>query len=456
MFMVKSRILATVGICCLLTTSAWANHAKLKNQVPLPFFVSDENPLSTLTITGVSVNMVQGFPTFHNGEEKVKGSVQYSNKDALFLGMHLWKGATVVFNPEMYYGYNPSNNIGVASSVNVATARVESKSPYLQVQRLFLQQVIDLGGNKTKVNNQGGRSQALEALTNQINEETTDHNLTLTIGKFGVGDIFDDNIYSHDPTRHFMNTSFNGMENIDYAGNAWGTTFGAAAEWQKDWWTLRAGIFQGSDLPPSLNLEPVALKSYMLIGEAEARYNIFEQPGNIKLLGYQDHGYINMIGEYNGSASVYDALPFFAKERMQRHTKLGIGINLQQQITDGVGMFIRAGMDNKTYDFNDITQGINGGFVFFGKLWGRELDEIGIAAGYNSMTGGKSYKNGMFTQIGAGAFKFAPESVFETYYKFVPWKGMEITADYQFVQNPNFLKNSDTAHVFGFRARINF
>ena len=454
--MIKSRILLAVGAFCLLVTPAWANHAKLKNQLPLPFFVSDDNPLSTLTMTGVTVNMLQGFPTFHNGEEKVKGSVQYSNKQALFLGMHLWKGATVVFNPEMYYGYNPSNNIGVASSVNVATARVESSNPYLQVQRLYLQQVIDLGGNKKIIQNEGGRSQALEALTNQLNEETTENNLTITIGKFGVGDIFDDNIYSHDPTRHFMNTSFNSLENVDYAGNAWGTTFGAAAEWQKDWWTLRAGIFQGSEIPPSLNLEPVALKSYMLIGEAEARYSIGDQPGNIKILGYQDHGYINMIGEYNGAASIYDALPFFAKERMQRHTKLGIGLNVQQQLTDGVGMFIRAGMDNKTYDFADITKGFNGGFVFSGKLWGRELDEFGLAAGYNSMKGGSSFKQGEFTQIGTGSINFAPETVLETYYKFVPKKDWEFTADYQFVQNPNFLKNSNPAHVFGIRARISF
>lgn len=452
--MIKSKVLGIIFL--LASVPAWASHAKLKNQVPLPFFVDDDNPLSTLTMTGVNVNVLQGFPTFNNGEEKVKGSVQYSNKEALFLGMHLWKGATVVFNPEMYYGYNPSNNIGVASSVNSATARVESQSPYLQVQRLFLQQVIDLGGNKTKVNNEGGRSQALEALTNQINNETTENNLTITVGKFGIGDIFDDNIYSHDPSRHFMNTSFNSMENVDYAGNAWGTTIGAAVEWQKDWWTLRAGIFQGSELPPSNNLEPVALKSYMLIGEAEARYDIGNQPGNIKFLGYQDHGYLNMIGEYNGAASVYDILPFFAKERMQRHTKLGFGINVQQQITDGVGMFIRAGWDNKTYDFNDITQGINGGFVFSGKLWDRPFDEIGIAIGYNSMTGGTSYKDGIFTRIGTGSIKFSPESVFETYYKFSPFKGFELTADYQFVQNPNFLKNSDTAHVFGIRLRTSF
>jgi len=452
----KSKFLIALGISILLSMPAWANHAKLKNQVPLPFFVDDDNPLSTLTMTGVSVNVVQGFPTFNNGERKVKGSVQYSDKQALFLGMHLWKGATVVFNPEMYYGYNPSNNIGVASSVNTATARVESSSPYLQVQRLFLQQVIDLGGNKTKVQNEGGRSQALEALTNQLNEETTEHNLTLTLGKFAVGDIFDDNIYSHDSTRHFMNTAFNSLENVDYAGNAWGTTFGFAAEWQKDWWTLRAGIFQGSELPPSLNLEPVALKSYMLIGEVEGRYDIAGQPGNIKFLGYQDHGYLNMIGEYNGAASVFDYLPFLVKEQMRPHTKIGVGINLQQQITDGVGLFMRAGWDNKTMDYNDITKSINGGFVFAGKLWNRPLDEFGIATGIHSMNGAMAYRNGVFTQIGTGSPNFATEANLETYYKFVPWKGLEITADYQFVQNPNFLKYSNTAHVFGIRLRTSF
>jgi len=72
------------------------------------------------------------------------------------------------------------------------------------------------------------------------------------------------------------------------------------------------------------------------------------------------------------------------------------------------------------------------------------------------MNGANSFANGILTRIGEGSINYGPEANFETYYKFVPWKGMEITGDYQFVQNPNFLKNSNTAHVFGIRLRASF
>lgn len=437
----------------LVSSSSWADH---NANFPWPWKLEESNPLNTLTINGLSVGVMQSYPSFNNGVYNVKGQAQLGNKESIFMGMKLWKGASIYFNPEMYVGYNPSNNIGVASSINVSVPTVESKSPYLQIQRVFLRQVIDLGGSKVYKEQAGGRSQALENLVNKLSEKQDEHSLTLTVGKFGVGDIFDDNIYSHDPSRHFMSSAFNGVNTIDWAGNSWGTTLGASAEWQKDWWTLRAGIFQGSQLPPSNNLEPIPLKQYMLVGEAEIRYDIVDQPGNLKLIGYQNHGYLNQLGEYNGVAELFDYLPYFAKERLQRRTKLGMAINLQQQLLDGVGLFMRAGWDNKTFDLNDVTHSINGGFVFNGKLWNRPLDEFGIAAGINSMKTGQSYRNKVFSQIGTSSTSFAPESHFETYYKFVPFDNFEFTLDYQFVQNPNFLKNSDTAHIFGIRTRINF
>lgn len=449
----NSILAASIILNILFTFNAYADH---DYSPEWPWKLDDSNPLKTLTINGLNLSVLQGFPTFNNGEETVKGSAQYGQKSSFFAGIKLWKGATFYANPEMWYGYNPSNNIGVASSVNIATARVESSTPYLQLQRLFFRQVIDLGGSGTGQQLTGGRSIALQNIQNKLSETKSDNNLTITIGKFGVGDIFDDNIYSHDPTKHFMNLSFNALNSVDYAGNAWGTSIGGTVEWERNWWTLRAGLFQGSDLPPSYNLEPIPLAQYMLIGEAEARYDLFENPGVIRLLGYSDYGYLNQLGEYNGSATFLDYLPYFVKNRLKKQTKLGLGLNIQQQLTDGIGLFIRAGWDNKTFDLFDITQSLNGGIVASGKLWNRPKDEFGIALGIQSMGGGISYKDFEFAPIGMGSVNFAAEKNFETYYKIFLNDNVEFTLDYQFVKNPNFLKNSDAAHVFGIRVRTNF
>ena len=448
----KSRILGLILL--LASTSAWAEDG----QFPLPFKLKEDNPLNSITMTGISVNVVQGFPSFNNGVDRVKGDIQYGQKQGLFIGMKLWPGATVYANPEIFYGYNPSNNIGVASSVNVSTARVESSSPYIQLQRLFVRQVIDFGGAKTNADeNVGGRNIALENVINKLSDESGNHNLVITAGKFGIGDVFDDNIYSHDPSVHFMNLNFNALNAIDYAGNAWGTTLGGAVEYNKEWLSIRGGLFQGSALPPSNNLEPVPLLSYMAIGEVEVRHDVFMgRKGSIKLIPYYTNGYIDTLGGYNGVRGFYDYLPYFVKENLDKRTDWGVGLNIQQELTDHVGMFIRAGYDRKTTDLRDMTHGFNGGFVFNGNLWNRPNDEFGIAAGINSQHGGTFKGINQSYRIGAGSKLFAPETNFETYYRWAYNKNLDITFDYQMINNPNFLKNSSPAHVFGIRLRANF
>lgn len=448
----KSRILGLILL--LASTSAWAENG----QFPLPFKLKEDNPLNSITMTGITVNVVQGFPSFDNGLKRNKGSIQYSQKQGLFIGMKLWPGATVYANPEIFYGYNPSNNIGVASSVNVTTARVESSSPYIQMQRLFVRQVVDFGGDKTNADeNVGGRSVALENVINKLSDESGNHNLVITAGKFGVGDVFDDNIYSHDPSFHFMNLNFNALNAIDYAGNAWGTTIGAAAEYNREWLSVRGGLFQGSALPPSNNLEPVPLLSYMAIGELEIRHDVFMgRKGSIKLIPYYTNGYIDTLGGYNGVRGFYDYLPYFVKENLDKRTDWGVGLNIQQELTDHVGLFVRAGYDRKTTDLEDMTHGFNGGFVFNGNLWNRPNDEFGIAAGINSQHGGTFKGINQSYRIGTGSNLFAPETNFETYYRWAYNKNLDISFDYQMINNPNFLKNSSPAHVFGLRLRANF
>lgn len=451
--MIKSRILGL-----LLILSASPALAGGEHRLDLPINLSEDNPFNSITWNVLNVNVVQGFPSFQNGIDKVNGTTQYGQKQALFVGMKLWPGATVYANPELFYGYNPSNNIGVASSVNVATARVESSSPYLQLQRLFVRQVIDFGGGKVKEEeNVGGRSIALENVINKLSDESGDHNLVITAGKFGIGDVFDDNIYSHDPSLHFMNLNFNSLNAIDYAGNAWGTTIGATAEYNREWLSLRAGIFQGSALPPSNNLDPIPLMTYMAIGELEIRHDWFMgNKGSIKLIPYYGHGFFDVLGGYNGVRGLWDYLPYFTKENLNRRTDWGVGLNVQQQLTDGLGLFVRVAYDYRNTDLKDITHGINGGLVFNGKLWNRPDDEFGLAVGVNAQTG--SYFRSAFTEfkVGTGAPNYATEQNLETYYRFNITKNTDLTLDYQLIQNPNFLKNSDTAHVFGLRLRSNF
>ena len=69
--------------------------------------------------------------------------------------------------------------------------------PYARVQRYFLRQTIDLGGETEKV----------DADINQFAGTQTANRLVLTVGKFSVVDIFDTNKYANNPKSDFLNWS---------------------------------------------------------------------------------------------------------------------------------------------------------------------------------------------------------------------------------------------------------
>ena len=67
--------------------------------------------------------------------------------------------------------------------------------PTLYRARLFLRQTWGLGGDTEKV----------ESDANQLAGLVDKHRVVLTAGNMSVSDIFDGNIYNHDPRTQFMN-----------------------------------------------------------------------------------------------------------------------------------------------------------------------------------------------------------------------------------------------------------
>ena len=170
------------------------------------------------------------------------------------MGLRLWEGAGAFVNPEVDQGFGLSDSTGSAAYVNGSVAKVGAAAPYMRFQRYFLRQIIGLGGATHGNADRGSRSELLEATQNQLAGRVDKDRITLTIGKFAVGDVFDDNIYAHDPTTGFLNFAFNTMGAFDYAADSWGYTYGAAAR-------MEAGLvdaarrplpaFESSQWPPN-------------------------------------------------------------------------------------------------------------------------------------------------------------------------------------------------------------
>jgi high affinity Mn2+ porin len=99
------------------------------------------------------------------------------------------------------------------------------------------------------------------------------------------------------------------------------------------------------------------------------------------------------------------------------------------------------------------------GLSIKGTSWGRPDDRVGIAGVVNQISADHSNylaAGGLGILVGDGALSYAPENVVETYYAFQLRKGLVMTADYQFLNNPAYNAVRGPVHVFSGRLRASF
>ncbi|MGJ0511251.1 carbohydrate porin [Methylocystis sp.] len=415
-----------------------------------------------------TTNVVQAYPRFralYDGPNSFPsgGKANVGSTTNLFLGLRLWDGGAVYLNPEIDAGYGLANSVGAASYVNAAVAKVGRAAPYMRFQRYFLRQIIGLnGGEQQRDPDVGARSEVLESTQNQISGKVDKNRIVLTLGKFAVGDVFDDNVYAHDPTTGFLNFAFNTMGAFDYAADAWGYTYGLAVEWKQDWWTARGGVFQLPTVPNGQEIEPQIFRQFMGVVELEARYELFSQPGAIKFLAYGDNGYISKIDDVIRYAYLAGDFPPRFDTARGRAVKTGGGINIKQQLMPNLGFFLRASMADGRYEtvaYTDVDRQLSMGVVAAGALWGRDDDEIGVAGALGGLHGDRVRYFGLggtSVYIGDGALSYGGEKNMEAYYKIGFGKNMDATFDYQLLVNPAHNSARGPINVFGLRLRAAF
>ena len=378
------------------------------------------------------------------------GPTEETTDLTLFLGVRPWQGGEFWINGEVDQGFGLSNTFGVAGFPSGGAYKVGANRPYIRLPRAFLRQTIGLGGD----------AQSVEADANQLAGAHSANNVTLTVGKFAVTDIFDNNSYAHDPRADFLNWSMIDGSAFDYAADSWGYTYGFAAEWNQDWWTLRAGYFELSQEPngkaANFNFRE---NSPML--EAEARYDLAGKPGKVKLLGFVNRG--NM-GAYKDATSLANQTGGSPDVSQVRHfaTRTGYVINLEQTLSSDTGLFARLSRNQgskETYEFTDANQSASFGVSVKGASWKRENDTLGLACVVNALSGeAKDYfaAGGLGVLIGDGKLNYAPEKILEAYYAF--GFGLHYTAsvDYQHVNNPAYNHDRGPVSIYSLRLHAQF
>jgi high affinity Mn2+ porin len=369
----------------------------------------------------------------------------------LFAGLRVWDGGEAYIDPEIDQGFGLSNTLGIAAFPSGEAYKVGKASPYFRLQRLFFRQSFDLGGDAAPV----------APAANQLGGSQTADNLVFTLGKFSVTDIFDTNSYAHDPKHDFLNWAIIDQGAFDYAADSWGYSYGGAAEWTRDWWTLRAGLFDLSRVPNGTALVR-GFGQYQILSEGEGRFKLFGHDGKLRLLGWGNRA---RMGAYTNAVALAAATGTVADTASVRlpHWRTGASLNLEQGLTDDLGLFLRAGFANgseESYEFTDMDRSVSSGLFLKGESWGRKDDTIGLAFEDGAISNAAQRyfaAGGLGTLIGDGRLThYAEEAVLETYYSAALWDGITGGVDYQFIANPAYNADRGPVSVFGVRLHGEF
>lgn len=453
-------IAACIGLICTLASSAvMANDVNTAAAAPssssAQAIAKDAPANEQWAVHGQLTNIAQGHPQLtspYSGANSLSanGRTEETTDLTLFAGIRLWRGAELWLNPEIDQGFGFDDTLGVAGFPNGGAYKLGTNVPYLRIPRAFIRQMIPLGGAEEK----------LESAANQLGGRQSANNLTLTVGKFAVVDIFDTNTYAHDPRADFLNWSIVEGGAFDYAADSWGYTLGAAAEWSQNWWTLRGGVFRLSSVPNG-KVVGFDFSQYSVIVEAEERHQWQGHSGKVKLLAFVNRG---DMGNYADAVQLGLETGRAPDVSLVRHfgSRPGFVLNAEQELTSDIGAFARASINKgskETFEFTDINQSVAAGLSLKGDGWGRHDDTVGIAAVVNRISGAaQAYfaAGGLGVVIGDGRLNYAREEILEIYYSLHLTSHVALTMDYQHATNPAYNRDRGPISIYGVRVHADF
>jgi len=136
----------------------------------------------------------------------------------------------------------------------------------------------------------------------------------------------------------------------------------------------------------------------------------------------------------------------------------GGSINIEQPLTDDLGLFSRASFDDgskEAYEFTEINRSLSLGLSLKGTDWGRKDDTVGVATVVNAISdSAQAYfaAGGLGILIGDGRLPhYGTEDVLETYYNAGVTSWLNASADYQLIVNPAYNRDRGPVSVLALR-----
>ncbi len=389
----------------------------------------------------------------------------------LFFGVHLWPGGEAYLVPELVGERGLSQIRGLGASIqDYELQKSGSEVPSLYRSRLFLRQTFNFGGDRVE------KTSDPMWLATAVGRRR----LVLTAGSFTVLDVFDRNNVTWDPRQTFLNMAFMTHASWDFAADARGYSWGGAAELYWDDWALRVGRMAPPLHPNQLPIDPDLSQVYADSLELEHDHEILGQAGAVRVLGYRNH---EVAGQFSDAIAALGAdpkknaaacpanafsyasgnvtAPDFCWVR-KPNTKVGIGVNMEQHVTEDIGFFFR-GMysDGQTEvdAFDPADRSLSFGAVARGPAWRRQFDVAGVgfaSAWISDVHARFLAMGGIDGFVGDGHLRKGAETVLDAFYSVNFLKAIWLTADYQHLTNPGFNADRGPVNILSGRLHAEF
>ena len=334
-------------------------------------------------------------------------------------------------DPELAGGKGLSGSTGIAGFPNGEAYRVSDAAPKLELVRAYLHRTIEVDSFGQ---------------------------FDFVAGKFSVADYFDLNTYSNSPRTQFMNWALINNGAWDYPADTRGYTGGFVVQYQ----SAKSSVRFASVLEPTSangpNLDGHISKAHGEALEGETGYSLLDRGGKIRLLLWYNSA---KMGNYDEATNDTVYHHDIALTREYGRNKYGLGINLEQSLSQDAGAFMRAGWNdgqNETWAYTEIDRTISGGVTSNLSSIGRREDNLGAAFTVNGISvAHRAYLNsgGYGFIIGDGKLPhYGAEKIIEAYYLFQLNKFLGISLDYQFVVNPAYNEDRGPVNFGAVRAHF--
>jgi high affinity Mn2+ porin len=393
----------------------------------------------------------------------------FTGSFSLFLGLGLWQGGEAYVVPEVIAERPLSQLRGIGGAIqNFELQKTGGETPQLYLARLFLRQTFGLGGDRiVKTSN-----------PLQLGTVVSSRRLVLTVGNFSILDVFDRNSVTGDPRQTFFNMAFMTHASWDFTADARGYSWGGAAELYWERWALRLGRFTPPKNPNQLSVDFRIWEHYGDQIELEHDHVLLGRPGAVRLLGYRNHV---ITGRFDDAIAAFEANPADNAAACtgfnygsgntgapdlcwvrRPNVKLGIGINLEQNVAQDIGLFLRGMISDGQTEvdaYNSADRSLSFGAVAKGSLWRRPFDVAGVGFGMSWISDVHARYlalGGVDGFVGDGRLRQGGEGIVEGFYSVNLLEAVWLAADYQFLWNPGFNADRGPVHILGAKFHAEF